>query len=394
MSNILVVEDNLSTRNNILELLNESGYNAYGAEDGIKGLEMAKKTLPDLIISDIMMPGLDGIGLFNEISKDSLTEGTPFVFLTARSEPYDVRLGMELGADDYITKPFRAMELLRVVEIRLKRRKILENRMKSLTDNISLSLPHELRTPLVAIMGYSQLLKEQHQEMEGKDIVEMSERIYYAGTRLNTTIDKFLVYSEIEFTLGDASQLKRIRSLKTDSASATVIAKALCIATGYFRQDDITFNISDASLAISETYLGYLVAELTDNACKFSDNGTEIKITGYTKNDFYTLEILDKGRGMTAEEISKTAACLQFEKDLFQQSGNGLGLAIARGMASLHCGKMEIESTKNLYTKVCISLPLAEENHLTATNTLITYTIQNCSCNTNIPTKEVNYGQN
>ncbi|MGE5499057.1 MAG: response regulator, partial [Syntrophothermus sp.] len=131
MAGILVIEDNQATRNNIVDLLRENGHNVFTAGDGLSGLNMARNLSPDLIISDIMMPQMDGIEMFNELLKTPATEDIPVIFLTARSEPGDIRLGMKLGAEDYLTKPFRAMELLEVVDVRLKKKLIRESKFKS-----------------------------------------------------------------------------------------------------------------------------------------------------------------------------------------------------------------------------------------------------------------------
>jgi DNA-binding response OmpR family regulator len=121
MKKILVIEDNNEVRENIAEILELSNYNVITAENGKLGVEAALKEVPDLIICDIMMPALDGYGVLHLLNQHTTTYGVPFIFLTAKSEKADVRKGMELGADDYITKPFDGIELLKAVEIRLNK---------------------------------------------------------------------------------------------------------------------------------------------------------------------------------------------------------------------------------------------------------------------------------
>jgi DNA-binding response OmpR family regulator len=121
MKKILVIEDNSEVRENIAEILELSNYKVFTAEDGMLGVQAAIKEMPDLIICDIMMPQLDGYGVLHLLSKHIETYGIPFIFLTAKSEKSDLRKGMELGADDYITKPFDGIELLSAIEIRLQK---------------------------------------------------------------------------------------------------------------------------------------------------------------------------------------------------------------------------------------------------------------------------------
>jgi DNA-binding response OmpR family regulator len=123
---ILIIEDNKAVRENIEEILTLSGYEVSAAENGKKGIEVAQSSLPDLIICDIMMPILDGYGVLHLLSKSAETSSVPFIFLTAKSDRADFRKGMEMGADDYITKPFDDIELLNAIEVRLKKSELVK----------------------------------------------------------------------------------------------------------------------------------------------------------------------------------------------------------------------------------------------------------------------------
>jgi CRP-like cAMP-binding protein/CheY-like chemotaxis protein len=125
MKTILIIEDNRDVRENTAEILELASYKVLQAENGKTGVELAQQKKPDLIICDIMMPVLDGYGVIHLLNKSSITAGIPFIFLTAKSERTDLRKGMEMGADDYITKPFSDIELLNAVESRLKKNEML-----------------------------------------------------------------------------------------------------------------------------------------------------------------------------------------------------------------------------------------------------------------------------
>ena len=124
---ILVIDDNTDIRENTAEILELAGYKTLTAENGKKGVEAATKGKPDLIVCDIMMPELDGYGVLHLLRKNSGTENIPFIFLTAKTERSDFRKGMEMGADDYVTKPFEDIELLNAIEVRLKKADVLKN---------------------------------------------------------------------------------------------------------------------------------------------------------------------------------------------------------------------------------------------------------------------------
>ncbi len=137
MHRILLIEDNRDVRENTAEILEMAGYKVYTADNGKKGVDMAIKYLPDLIICDIMMPVLDGYGTLHLLSKNPDTAHIPFIFLTAKTERSDMRKGMEMGADDYITKPFDKLELLNAVESRLRKVESLKKEYEQSFEGLS-----------------------------------------------------------------------------------------------------------------------------------------------------------------------------------------------------------------------------------------------------------------
>ena len=137
---ILVIDDNNDIRENTAEILDLAGYTTFTAENGKKGVELAMKEKPAVIICDIMMPELDGYGVLHILNKSTETSGIPFIFLTAKTEKTDIRKGMNLGADDYLTKPFDDTDLLNAIEARLKkfsmRKKTYESTVEGLENFI------------------------------------------------------------------------------------------------------------------------------------------------------------------------------------------------------------------------------------------------------------------
>ena len=134
MKKILLIEDDKDVRDNTAELLEMASYIVATAADGLIGIQKAKEFRPDVIICDIMMPKLDGYEVLNLLGQDSTTAGTPFIFLTAKTDRADMRQGMNLGADDYLTKPFEEKELLDAISIRLKKIEFLK---KEITRNLT-----------------------------------------------------------------------------------------------------------------------------------------------------------------------------------------------------------------------------------------------------------------
>ncbi|MBS4043361.1 MAG: response regulator [Chitinophagaceae bacterium] len=138
MTTILLIEDSDDIRENTAEILELAGYSVHTAANGKIGVELAQVHHPDLIICDIMMPVLDGYGVLHLINKNADLSGIPFIFLTAKSERSDFRKGMEMGADDYITKPFDDIELLNAIESRLKKVKLLKKEYEANAEGLKM----------------------------------------------------------------------------------------------------------------------------------------------------------------------------------------------------------------------------------------------------------------
>ena len=175
MQKILLIEDNEALRENTAEILSLASFQVETAENGKIGIEMALKNPPDLIVCDIMMPVLDGYGVYQIISKNEALQHIPFIFLSAKSERSDLRKGMEMGADDYITKPFTDAELINAIKTRLEKVKNLQNRA---VNNM------ETWTQIVSELGHKD---EMHERLEHHDIVEYKKKqvIYSEGQHPN-----------------------------------------------------------------------------------------------------------------------------------------------------------------------------------------------------------------
>ena len=362
MAKILVIEDEEAIRENILDLLEAENFEGIGAINGQVGIKLANEQIPDLILCDMMMPEVDGHGVLKALRSEPLTATIPFIFLTAKADKSDIRTGMELGADDYITKPCTPQELLKAIAIRLEKQKTISRQSQKTLDelrtNISMSLPHELRTPLNAIMGFSELILSEYQVLEESDILEMIGQIQTSGHRLYRLIQNFLLYAELEIAATNPELLKEMRNSEFSCVKSLLTQKARQQAKHANRTDDLQLNLHDSSVAIDSVRLAKIVEELLDNAFKFSLEGTPVLLSTLVENQTFILSVKDQGRGMTADQIAQLEAYRQFDRKLYQQAGLGLGLAIVQRLAELHGGKFKIESLPQQETIVCVSLPV------------------------------------
>src|ERR1051325_7228617 len=216
MKKVLVIDDTPEIRMIIEETLDMFGFSTLTAEDGEKGIQVAKQQLPDLIICDVNMPKLDGFMTLTMLREDERTATIPFIFLSGAVERPNVRRGMEMGADDYLTKPFTPSELLAAVNARLEKQAEIERKSEKKLDElrgkVTLALPHELRTPLNGIMGLAQILIDDHATMKPHEILETARFICLSAERLQRLIENFLVFAQIELMAKDGHTILARRS--------------------------------------------------------------------------------------------------------------------------------------------------------------------------------------
>src|SRR5436853_505441 len=221
MKKILVIDDEEWLREMVQLALAQKGYDVIEAKNGAVGIEVAQKQLPDLILCDVNMEKMNGYGTLSSLRNQPGTAAIPFILMTGLADNAGMRHGMELGADDYLPKPFTIDALYAAVEARLKKSQALrqeaERKLAHLRDNISLMLPHELRTPLNGILAYGEILASEAATLPAKEIAEMGQVIHDSGRRLERLIENFLIYARIELLGTDPQKISALRSKQTIS---------------------------------------------------------------------------------------------------------------------------------------------------------------------------------
>jgi two-component system, sensor histidine kinase and response regulator len=354
MSRILVVDDDEALRGLIRQCLECANHEVIEAEDGAAGVQLACAHLPDVVLCDVRMEKMDGYRTLAALRQHSVTASLPFILMTGQADTAGMRQGMELGADDYLPKPFTVPQLMAAVEARLKKQQTVrehaERRLAQLRANISLALPHELLTPLNGILGFTDIIISEHANLGPDEIVSMAEGIRDSARRLHQLINKYLLFMHLELAWMDRAHLQKpVAELEF----APVIEKAAKERAGILsRAGDLVLELTEGRGSITEDYLSRIVEELAENAFKFSVPGTMVKITSARQSDLYSLKISDRGRGMKVEHIAEIGAYMQFERRFYEQQGPGLGLWIARRLAELHGGNLTIASEMGVGTTV------------------------------------------
>ena len=362
MTKILVIDDEDSLRETSVAILRASGFEAVSAKNGGDGIELAHTTLPDLIICDIKMELVNGYQMLEAIRNDSVTATTPFILMTSNPDLVGMRQGMELGADDYLPKPFSPAELVSAVNARLKKHRLLaeraEAKLQELRSRMSTAIPHELRTPLNGILGFADIMRKDYMHLQPQEIAKMSERIYRNGKRLLRLVENYLIYAQAGSQHIDRHQQELLLHSSTDTMT-TIEELAREKALENNRVSDLDLHLVPATVGISAQYFAKIVEEIGDNAFRYSTKGTPVYFGTVTEGSTLLMMVIDRGRGLTAEQIENVGAYVQFNRKVYEQQGSGLGLTVAKQLIETHGGSLSIQSDIDHGTTVTVRLPLA-----------------------------------
>jgi len=358
---ILIIEDERAIRKQMAQILRFEGFETLEAENGRLGAATAIASLPDLIICDIMMPGLDGFGVLQTLRDNPRTAMIPFIFLTALVASQDVRHGMEEGADDYITKPCQPAVLIGSVRRRLEKRnrQIEESRLRA--EEVSLavaaSVPSEILETLDCITTVTNLLALKY---DGQDIqaAAMHQSVVQETVRLRRMMRRLHLYAQLPQLYANRFELAKTGYLTPAKALIDRVAREVCQT--WKREMDLVLESELVHLPINEEFVVLLVEELVDNACKFSTPGSAIEVKSQGKREFWSMAVSNRGAGMTANQIAQIGAFKQFWNGNKKPRGLGLGLALTQGIARLHGCEFAVQSGTG-ETTATVLVPLETE---------------------------------
>jgi signal transduction histidine kinase len=361
MKKILVIDDEEWLREMIQLALQQHGFEVIEAANGADGIELARKQLPDLILCDINMSKVDGYLTLSSLRGEASTAAIPFILMTGLADNASMRHGMELGADDYLPKPFTTEGLYAAVDARLKKAQTIrdeaERKLAHLRDNISLMMPHEMRTPLNGIISNAELLAQSAATLKPADVAEIGQEIHSSSERLARLIENFLIYAQLELIAADPKNVNALRTGRTEHPQELIKKRATAQAAQANRLSDLSFELADIPVPIAEEYFSKITDELLQNAFKFSMAGSPVRVTLAEAFNAITLSVSDRGRGFTAEQINRIGAYMQFDRKLHEQQGLGLGLTIAKRLVELHGGKFSIVSDQESGTVISAKFP-------------------------------------
>jgi two-component system, sensor histidine kinase and response regulator len=362
---ILVVEDNVDLNMAICEILESYSFVSHSAKDGYEALDWLKAHKPDMILCDIMMPGMDGYTLLKHARADTELRTLPFIFLTARTSVADQRLAKEIGIEDYLTKPVDSSDLIAAINNALRRRQIMQDEMQKqmngLRDRIVAILQHEFRTPLTFVLGYSEYLLDVTKGTFNLDELRTSAAaILDGGRRLQQLVETFLLLAELQNRTLKPEDVIRVDPNQLMHETFQECEKSL---TDAGLVAELRLSKEKVAIYADSEILREALRRLLDNAARY--RRAESKVVWLSVEQVATyvgLRVRDEGRGIPPEMVERFATPFeQVDRDNRTEPGAGLSLALIRHVAHLHGGSFEIESNYGEGSTFTLWLPAAAE---------------------------------
>ncbi len=359
---IVLADDNADMREYICGLLSRR-FSVRTASDGGEALEMIRRDLPDLVLTDVMMPRLDGFGLLRAIRADELTRELPVILLSARAGEESKIEGLEASADDYLVKPFSARELVARVSAQITVSKMRRQTRTELReadrrkDEFLATLAHELRNPLAPIRQATRIASmpgvTEAQRRWSNDIIRRQTQ------HMAMLLDDLLDVSRI--TLG------KLELRKTPVELAAVIDTAIETARPLIDSRRHTLSVEvpkqTVSVIMDALRVSQVIANLLTNAAKYTDSGGRISLRAYQQNGDLVISVGDTGLGIAAEKLSTVFEMFSQIKSPIDRSegGLGIGLALVKGLVQLHGGTVVAHSAGlGQGSEFTIRLPVAD----------------------------------
>ncbi|MCK5634162.1 MAG: response regulator [Anaerolineales bacterium] len=362
---ILIVDDNPIIRDSIDEILTLSGYTSLTAADGVEALEIMASHRPDLIISDIMMPRMDGYAFFDALKDIREWSTIPFIFLTARGEKTDIRRGYRMGADRYLVKPLELEDLLIAVETRLERAAEIESVIEADINQTKQQLlnvfGHELRTPLSLLHGYSKIIEQSQGTLDK----EAADEIFLV---IQESVDRLVKLSEdlmLMVCLDSGVAYLSLESVNEPIFIKSILENLIVGLSNDLERRNIVveLNLTDELTIVGHSpYMSDLFKRILENAIKFGRPGGTIWVEANVFTEEIQITIRDNGIGIAPEKMTLLFKLFQqIDRESMEQQGLGLGLAIAARLAEFHGGRISAESELGQGSKFIVHLPIDVE---------------------------------
>jgi signal transduction histidine kinase len=356
---IFIVEDVPRNLQVLFHILKKGEYRIAAASNGHQALDMIPEAQPDLVLLDVMMPEIDGFEVCRQLKKNPAAADIPIIFLTAKAETTNVVKGFEIGAVDYVTKPFNPAELLARVKTHLEL-KFARETLKGLInarDKFFSIIAHDLRNPLQNLILSSDLLRYSYDSFDEAERKEYIQRLNNSANQLSSLLETLLDWSRVQRGIMELHREKiniaALAAKNIDLLKENAIKKNITVSSQI--QAD-TFAFADKNMIVT------VIRNLVSNAVKFTHPGGEVKITAKTSStdNFIEITVSDNGVGIKEEDIAGLFRIDVHKKTrgTANEKGTGLGLLLCKEFVEKNKGSIKVVSTPGQGSDFTFTLPV------------------------------------
>ncbi len=350
---VLIIDDDTALAETLALGLASKGYRTLQAADAATGWQLARAHRPDLVLCDVELPGTDGRNLLQDLRADPDLADRQFILMTGKTTFANARAAMDLGADDFLIKPFGLADMLRCVAARLTRaelaRRLDDDTLERAARNLRFVLPQELFASLATILGLSEHLQSEPGRRDPAELNRGLGEINAAGHRLFRSLRNYVLLVDLE--TGPAAPPAPI--LGATAVADALTAGAFAAAERYRRQSDLVFDLETDRLRARPSHLTAIVEELVDNALQHSHSNTTVQVRCWRDGFVLQLTVVDAGRGLTAAQMQRIQ-----ESWAIAGPSPGLGLALVHQLVRALQGAVRLESQEGKGTTAYVTLPL------------------------------------
>ncbi|MFW6212016.1 MAG: response regulator [Spirochaetota bacterium] len=357
---ILIVDDNTNNLGVLYRYLDDVGFTVLVSQDGERAVHLAAHQQPDLILLDIMLPGIDGFETCRQIKANAETTDIPIIFISALTDVQDKVRGFQAGGVDYVTKPFNQEEVLARINahVTIKRQREELDALNDTKDRLFSVIGHDLRGPFMGLLGALELLRDSSNEMDSETTHELIENLYGSAEKTYHLLENLLEWSKSQQRLVEVTpHAVGLRSLVEENAQIFGAAA---------RQKSVSVHIDippDIEVFADRDMISTVVRNLINNAIKFTASDGGVTVTAHRADELVVVVVEDTGIGIAAEEADRIFSMDgSFSKRGTEgETGSGLGLLLAKDYVVRNGGTIDVESEPGRGSRFRITLPAAPE---------------------------------
>ncbi len=359
---ILIVDDLPKNIQVVANTLQPSGYAISYAQNGENAIDLCYKNDFDLILLDIMMPGMDGIEVCRRLKAEPQFKNLPIIFLTAKNDIDSITQAFEAGGVDYVSKPFKGAELSARVKthVTLKKQKESLQELNATKDKFFSIIAHDLKSPFTGLLGFSELLIEESDTASPEALKQYYQLLYKSAKQ-----GYDLLTSLLEWSLTQSNSIKFLPDIHN---LYEIVREIINLLSNNIREKNINvhFDIDKSLMVYADTnMLKTIMRNLISNALKFTHPGGEIFIRAKTTDEHLRIEVQDNGVGMNEKTKNKLFRVDEnsSRKGTNNETGTGLGLIICKEFIQQHNGEIWVESEINKGSSFFFTLPKLTKSH-------------------------------